>query len=325
MLIETEDGLQVAVSDDLATTVMGGIWFSFKDSIPEAQAKILTDGFNLILLGDPKQSLPETDETENEHGELDFLSAGTENLLPNVITEILVDEEAPLPAKKLEIYELITDNIIDLLESLGFVLNDDALTIEHLPEMIRLGQFFFELQGYEDLLGLGATLEAFDIPPVNRFLLLMQKYLGEEAPLDVYELLLQDVSEVTLKAIRDSLAQGDIDEGIPLPIVTRIRANKALLGETQAYAHVMNNGRVGSPMGTLLTFFESTLSSLLVAPDKDTYLQYAKELAGLYLISELNTPLIKERLGTHLFSIVTDHLAVVAVENLLEQLVLDND
>lgn len=321
MLIETEEVVMVGENEDLAATLMGGIWLSFKDTIPVPQAKILVDAFNLILISDPAQQNYEVN-PEDEDGEL---SDGNSSLLPNIITEILVDDQTTGPAKKLAIYELITDNIIAVLTRMGFVLNDDELTHERLPELTKLGNFFYEMDSYEDLIGLADVLDSSDIAPADRFLLVMRKYLGDEEDLGVYELLIQDVSEVTIQAIRDNLKQGDVEEGIPPSLALRIRANRTHMENTLAYTHVIHNGRVGGSVESFLNFFARQLEVYTDNPTPDNMIAYAKEITAIYLISEINTPRLILELSKFLATIVTDHLALIAVEQHIAKLVLDND
>lgn len=301
MLTETDEVVMMEAEEDFAATLIGGIWVDFKASIPDPQAKILTDGFNLILLNVP------------------------ESLLQNVITELLVDEEFDTAIKKKQIYELITNNIIDVLSRLGFIINLDEVTHERLEELIHVGNFFHEMDQYEDVIGLGNILDSVDIPPVDRFLLIFQKYMGDDVSLVNYELLLQDVSEVTLKAVRDNLLTGDVEDGIPMNIIKRVRANRGLIEETLAYEHVINNGRVGSPVETLLNFFKVDLVKLLDYPSMDNQIQYGKEVMALYLISELNNETLREQLLVLINEITTDHLALLAIEKMIGLLDLTND
>lgn len=301
MNIETDEVVVMGADEDLAATLIGGIWVDFKASIPDPQAKILTDGFNLILLNVP------------------------ESLLQNVITEILVDETFDTPLKKKQIYELITNNIIDVLTRLGFIINLDEVTHERAEELINVGNFFHDMDHYEDVIGLGDILDSVDIPPVERFLLIFQKYVGDSVSLVNYELLLQDVSEVTLKAIRDNLLTGDVEEGIPITLIKRIRTNKALIESTLAYEHVIHNGRVGSPVETLLNFFKPDLAKLLDYPSMDNQIAYGKEVMGLYLISELNSDTLREQLLVLVNNVITDHLALLAVEKMIDTLDLSHE
>jgi hypothetical protein len=293
MLTETDEVVMMEAEEDFATTLIGGIWVDFKASIPDLQAKILTDGFNLILLNTP------------------------ESLLQNVITEIIVDENFDTYIKKKQIYELIANNIIDVLTRLGFIINLDEVTHERLEELIHVGNFFHEMDRYEDVIGLGNILDSVDIPPVDRFLLIFQKYMGDSVSLVNYELLLQDVSEVTLKAVRDNLLTGDVEDGIPANLIKRVRANKALIDNTLAYEHVIHNGRVGSPVDTLMNFFKPDLAKLLDYPSMDNQVAYGKEVMGLYLISELNNDTLREQLLVFINDVIHDHLALLAVEKMI--------
>src|SRR5699024_33209 len=57
MVIEHDVAVVVEEDEDLTSIYVGGIWDEFKNLIPAPQSKLLTKGFNLIIVG----SIPEMD------------------------------------------------------------------------------------------------------------------------------------------------------------------------------------------------------------------------------------------------------------------------
>jgi hypothetical protein len=319
MIIETQDVVVMNEDEDLAATLMGGIWTDFKASIPEPQAKILTEGFNLILLSNPSES------DQEDLSDPDFNSGRQDTLLPNVITGLLVDENTHTPEKKNAVFQLITGNIIETLVKLGFTLNEDEVNPDRLTQLNQLVSLFYDLNNYQDLIGLADVLDSADIPPKDRYLMVMQKYLGENFDIDVYELMVDDVSEVTLKAIRDSLMQEDMTEMPAQSIIKRIVQNKAELDGTLVYTHIRNNGQVGGSVQSFLNFYRRELDALTDEPTPENLFKYGKEVIAIFLASELNTPVIKDRLMRFLADVVTDYQALIQIENLINRLVLTDE
>lgn len=319
MIIETQEAVVMHEDEDLAATLMGGIWSDFKDCIPEPQAKILTEGFNLILLSDPAQTQAEDLEDP------DFLTGRSGSLVPNLITEILIDENTHIPEKKNSVFQIITGNIIETLVKMGFTLNEDEVSQDRLMQLCQLVHLFYDLQNYQDLIGLAGLLESTDIPPKERYLMLMQRYKGDNFDIDVYELMVDDVSEVTLKAIRDALLQEEAVDMPPQTIIKRIIQNKDLLDGTLVYAHIRNNGQIGGSVQSFLNFYSRELEEYTDEPTPDKLVQYGKEVTAMFLASELNTPVLKDRLVSYLSGIVTDYKAMVDIETLINRLVLTDD
>ena len=319
MIIETQDAIVMNEDEDLAIPLMGGIWSDFKDSIPEPQAKILTEGFNLILLGSPAES------DQEDLSDPDFASGRHDTMLTNLITAVLVDDTTHTAEKKNAVFQLITSNIIEALVNMGFTLNEDEVSQDRLKPLCQLVSLFYDLNNYQDLIGLADVLDSADIPPKDRYLMVMQKYLGDNFDLDVYELMVDDVSEVTLKAIRDALLQEDITEMPPQAIVKRIIQNKVHLDGTLVYQHIRNNGTVGGSVQSFLNFYRRELETLTDEPTAESLLQYGKEVIAIFLASELNTPVLKDKLTRYLADIVTDYQVSIRIENIINGLVLTDD
>lgn len=321
MIIESQDAVMMDEDEDLAATLIGGIWTDFKASIPEPQATVLTEGFNLILLGMPR--------SEASVGDLDgddsYDGNRVDSLLPNVVLGMLVDDTIHTAEKKNNLFQLITGNIIETLVKMGFTLNEDEVDQERLTELCQLVSLFYDLNNYQDLIGLADVLDSSDIPPKERYLMVMQKYLGENFDTDVYELMVDDVSEVTLKAIRDALLQEDTTEMPPQAIIKRIIQNKAELDGTLIYKHIRNNGSVGGSVQSFLNFYRRELELLTDEPTPTSLFQYAKEVTSIFLASELNTPVLKDKLVRYLADIVTDYQVSIQIENFINRLVLTDE
>lgn len=319
MLINAEEAILVAEDEDLAASIIGGPWVLFKQSIPETQAKILVHAFNLILLADGTAS---GDTTELD---TDSVLNRPTSFLPTDINNLLVDEAVSTVNKKAYVYEMLIDNTINLLQQIGFIFNDDYVTAEMLPYVCKIGHFFYEMQGYQDLIGITDALQSQDIAPVDRFLLVLHRYLGEETDMSPYELLIQDVSEVTLKAIKDGLEGDDVSVGIPDSLIARVKANLLVLEGTLAYNHIRTNGQLGGSLDSFLSFFHKELAVLQEDLTGTNALNYIKEVMGFYLISEVNNPHIKERLNVLAYELIDDHLILNQAEALINQLVLANE
>jgi len=319
MIIETEEAVLLDDDEDLASGLIGGLWDGFRDSIPEPQAKVLVRGFNLIILSDPGQ---QAQDFEDDDG---VLGNKSESLLPQMIANVLVDESIVVSQQKMVIYELITNNIIEIMIRLGFVLNEDDLNHEKLQEMCDMISFFYDMDSYEDLIGLCGLLQSQDIPPVDRFIMAMQKYLGDDADLTVHELLLEDVSEVTLKTIADNLAFGEVTEAMPESLIQRVRGNAELIRGTMAFNHIINNAQAGNPLEAYINFFGPELGVLIDDGSTEANFQYCKEVMAIFLISEINSPRLKEDLTELLHTMINDFSVLNRFETLLNQLVLDHD
>ena len=315
MLITAVEAIIMAEEEDLAASIVGGAWIDFKQSIPEAQAKILVHAFNLILLADP--GAPETGEMDE-----DTIAGHPTSMLPVQINNLLVDEAVSLSNKKLYVYQMIIDNIMMLLTGIGFTLDEDYVNPEMLPYLCKIGHFFYDMQGYEDLIGIANSLESQDIDPVDRFILVLQRYLGEDTDMTNYEMLIQDVSEVTLKAIRDNLAEEDLSVGLPQALIARVKNNLEVIKDTLAYNHIRNNGQLGGSLESFLNFFAQELKPIQEDLEGENVLIYLKELIGFYLVSDINNDAIKEGLLQITYELIDNHLLLIKAESLINQLVL---
>lgn len=322
MIIETNEAILVEENEDLALVVMGGIWGDFKKSIPEIQAKVLTEGFNLILLSNTSSS------DINELLDPDSMSGFTNSTLPTIMTNLLVDDTIHTAEKKNLVFEHITGNIIELLVKMGFTINQDEASEEYLAQLTKIGSLFYDFEEYQDLIGLCDILASRDIPPKERYLLVMERYLGDTFDLDVYERLIEDVSEVTIKAIHDGLRREDASEGVPDNIVERVVGNKDLLEGTIAFAHIRNNGQLGGSVESFMSFFGVELDNIQTnsgGNETKAQFQYAREVLALFMCSELNNNVIRDSIMRYMSTRITDYPAMVKFEALVQKLVLTHE
>lgn len=298
MLIDLEESVDLNEEGNLADHMVGGMWITFRSAVPSLQTKILDNAFNLIMLSD-----------EN-------------SVLPSQIADVLANTDLDMPVKKQAIYVLLTVNTINLLTEMGVTLNQDVVGEDKLKELTRLLDLFLSLQDYQDLIGLKSLLECMDIPPVNRLLGIMEKFWGEDADLSEFECMVEDVSEVTLKAIKDSLFCPEELTNTPDNIVNRVLANKAFIEGTKAYGHLVNNGQAGGTMPTYLNFFKDPLEELLEANTLEGNLQYAKEVLCLFLISEINDHWLKEKALQYIYTVIEDITSITKVEEMIEGVII---
>jgi len=298
MLIERDDAVILEDGECLADTFVGGLWTTFRNSIPSLQSKELDKAFNFIMMADE------------------------DSLMPSQISHVLVDEYLDLPTKKQTVYVIIATNIIELLVRLGVVLNDDVAGEDKLAELNILAGFFYDLKEYEDIIGLKGLLESQDIPPVNRYLQAMTVFYGEEFDVSEFECLIEDVSEVTIKAIKDALFNPDDVETPPASLQRRIIENKGFLAGTKAYDHVTSNGQLGGAVSNFLNFFKDYLEDLLEDATEKNMLQYAKEVLGFFIISEINDEWLKDKASQYLYSIITDVVTLTKVEAMIEEVII---
>lgn len=290
---------EVYAVPDTIQHAMGDLWGTFLEMIPKPQGAILTQSLALILMSDE------------------------DSLVPNFVNDILIDEETDVVFKKMTLYGLLTNNIIHTLTAMGFVVSEHV-TCDQLEKLNGLIAFLFELEEYEDLIGLSGLLDSTDIPPVHRYVDAMNLYNGGMLLTDDYEELLDDVSEVVLKTVSANLLGIDPQEAVSELLQKRVRANKRIFDETLAFLHVTHNGGLGSPPETYMDFFQYELNQLLMVTTPAAQLKYAQEVIALHLISDVNDGRIAEVVLAYLEPIITDMAVLTQVEQLVNNLVLSS-
>lgn len=298
MIVDVEESVNLNEEGNLADNMVGGMWITFRNAIPPLQARILDNAFNLIILSDE------------------------DVVLPSQIADLLANTDLDLSVKKQAIFVLIAVNIINLLTEMGITLDADMVGEDKIKELTKLLDFFLSLQEYQDLIGLKPLLECMDIPPVNRLLRAMEMFWGEDEDLSEFECMIVDVSEVTLKVIKDTLFNPEELTNTPDNIVRRVHANKSFMEGTKAYEHLINNGQAGGGMPVYLNFFKPYLEGLLEVNTLESLLTYAKEVLSFYLISEINDHWLKEKATEYLYTVIEDITAITKVEQMIEGVII---
>lgn len=319
MLIEQDSAVLLEESDDLTSIYVGGIWDEFKNLLPEPQAKILIKGFNLIILS----SIPEFDTDNSE-----FKDSVPDTVVLSVLPSILLSEEHDLTAKKDSVYGLLINNTIDVLFGMGVKFDVEYLDIKILPELINLLDFFFILDGYEDLIGLKDIMDSQDSSAKDRLLLALETYHGEDFDIGTFEYLIEDVSEVTLTALVNSLKRnkdGSEEDPTPASLKQRIIDNKELFKDCFVTNHIKMGGELGSPVHSLMAFFKDHLEKLLDNPTDDNMYAYSDAIILIYLISEENNHNIKEGCLKILSEVVDDYYVFSTMETTVNKLVLRDE
>lgn len=318
MLIQADEAILMEPDEDLAASVIGGPWIEFKKTIPEVQAKVLVEAFNLILLTDSSNPV----QNESVPLDEDTVIARPSTLVPYQIGNLLVDENQEIAGRKLRVYEILLEAVLNLVRQLGFSINEDMVQAEKLPAVCKIAHFLFEVQGYQDLIGMAGILESRDIDPAERYIMCLQKFYGDELDVDVFYEILEDVSEMTLQTILNDLAGESMTDVLPESLIKRVQANKDLIEGTLALQHVRLNGQLGGTLDSFLSFFAGELAPLTNNLTGETVLAYLKELAGFYLISEVNSPHIKERLNVNINNWIDDPIVLMKAESFVNKLVL---
>lgn len=300
MLTEIEEAVDMNGVDGIADC-LGDIWTDFKQSLPPEHAKIYVEGFNLTLLSFP------------------------DSLLPVQINELIIDEQPSETSKNQILRNLITDNIMVILRGMGFTLDPDYADRDRLRELINLVNLVYELRGSEDLVGIADLLDCTDLPPMDRFIRVLERYMGEEIDSELYRLIVSDVSEVLLKALRDGLEDLDSLDSPPQEIIDRVIANKPLFTGTLAWDHVTQQGPLGSPIESLLKYYDGELQKLLVSENEQDVKRYGLNVIAFFLISEINNDQLKDTILRYLDDVVSDINVSMMLEEVVKQLELTHD
>lgn len=319
MIIEHDVAVVVEEDEDLTSIYVGGIWDEFKNLIPAPQSKLLTKGFNLIIVG----SIPEMD-----FSNMDDFDQLPDTVILNTLPEILLSEEHDITDKKKAVFGLLTNNIIEQLTDMGFKLDPEYLSLQALPALIDLLDFFYILEGYEDLIGLKEILDSQDIQPKERFLIALHTYYGESFDTGSLEYLIEDVSEFTLTALINALkrASGEEEEDeTPISFKMRIVNNKHLFKDCFVTQHIRMGGALGSSLPSIMSFFSTQLDKLLDNPTDDNLYSYSEAVILIHLISEENDTNIKESCLELLSEVITDFTLFTRVEAVINKLVLNDE
>ena len=285
---------------NLLTADVGGMAVAFLDSITEANATRLVNGYNLIKVTDP------------------------DTMLGSIVTDILVDQSVDIPLQKDTLLRLMLTNIIKLLRQASVHIDEDNVEFSDYDTIYQILDLFTIVDNIEDLMGLSIVLENQSISPKERFIQLYSTiYIEEdESVLERLHILIKDVSEVTLETLRLSLIYPKLEDIIPDKLVQRICANKDLLCKSFVGDFIRNGGNVGSTVENLLSFFSTDLN-LLRDPDYEFPLHYYVAVLGVIIISDTNNESIRSVFAKFAESTVEDVDLLMDIDKLLDGVVYE--
>ena len=285
---------------NLLSSDVGGMAVAFLDSITEANAKRLVDGYNLIKVTDP------------------------DTMLGSMVTDILLDETVEIPLKKDTLLRLMLTNIINLLRQASVKINTDHVEFSDYDLIYQILDLFTIIDGVEDLMGLSMVLENQAVTAKERFIQLFSTvYIEEdESTLERLSILIEDVSEVTLETMRLSLIHPKIEDIIPDKLVKRIIANKDFLCQSFVGDYIRSNGNIGTTVENLLSFFASDLNRLR-DPDYEFPLHYYVAVLGIFIISDVNNESIRAEFAKFTESTVDDVELLMDIDKLLDGVIYE--
>lgn len=286
---------------ELVIAACGNSWVEFSETIPPVHVETHENGIAIILEAFP------------------------DSLLPTQIIELVVDEQLDAQMRSVALRHVIYQNISELINKMGVVLNKDYLEIHHLPLLYQIAEFMFRVTEIEDSFQtVMPQLLASDTHPKYRFINALAKVIFDEEEPDISELeyIIDDVSEVTLKDLCDSIAQVDNQDIPPENIIDRVVAAREALDGSLGFQHVRNGGGLGSPIDSYMNFFNPELSALLGAESLESFVEYGKHVISLYLISEINDDKLKEALLAFFDGRIDDVSALIQIESMIKSLKL---
>lgn len=275
---------------------VGGVAASFLNHLTETNAKRLVDGYNLIAISDP------------------------DNSLAPIITEILISESTEITLKKETMLSLILNNIIATLRKASVYINEDMVTINDFDTIYNILNMFTIVDGVEDLMGISIILENQSITALERFIKCygMVYMVEEEVFLEPLYGLIKDVSEVTVETIKLSLILPEINDIIPDKLISRIKANKDLINTTFVGDYIRADGNIGLPVESLLGFFKPELT-LLRGQEDEFPMHYYNAVAAIIIISDVNNESLQSELISRIRDSVEDLDLIFDIDNLISK------
>jgi len=293
----------ILVNRELVIDHCGNVWNEFMETIPDPHVVLFEKGLAIIFRAFP------------------------ESLVSTQIVELVVDEQLDANMRSMALRKIIYDNIRDIINKMGVSLNNDYLEVDHLDLLCDIADFFFVVTLIEDSLHtIYPQLMATELHPKYRFINAFGKAMCDEEEPDLSELecILDDVSEVTLKEICDSLTGVENHDVPPENVIKRVVGAKATMDGSLGYQHVRNGGGLGSPVDSYLNFFSPELGKLLAENTLDSYIEYGRNVISLHLISEINDDKIKETLLRYFEGRLDDLTALIRIESMIKGLNLPN-
>lgn len=251
-----------AASDDLQS-----IWLNFEDSLRYEQTIPLNTAYNLISI------------------------TLKENSLSNFITTILSDNNTTLATKHQLIIKTLLEALVEVLSSMGIILNPEYIDISSLPDLNNILNTLFSTDDIDDVLGLINILDNETFDNKDKLINVIVKTLDLEDEGNL-PYIIESVSADVIKGLYIGLGAINIDDGdyVNPEVASRIRKNKTFLAGTLAGNHIINGGGVGASYIALSNLFINELGQILL----DNKKQYYKEILSICLISSMTPIEIEE-------------------------------
>lgn len=294
--------LELADDSEMVLATVGGIWSEFCSHLPTEQAKVLTKGCNIILLSEPESTLP-TD-----------------------IIELIIREDLEISNKKLVMYETFITAIIDILNRMGVKVNDELIEFEDLSTLTCMLDTFFEVQNYEDLIGLRELLDGAENTTEDKYVEVVYKLYKDQVEDKLHELV-TEVSLNVINGLRLGVREDDRDEVtlVPKEIITRMRAKVEYIKDTPIYNHILMDGQLGGDVESYISFFGRDLEPLLENPTNDNIIQYFKILVAIYIISDVTHDKLLDSLLRRSNELIEDYELSLKVDNYIRKVIVDED
>lgn len=271
------------------------------------------------------ETIPEVHVEQHEKGIAIILHAYPDSLLPTQIIELVVDEQLDANMRSVALRRVIYQNISELINKMGVTLSRDYVELHHLPILYEIVEFLYYVTLIEDSFQtILPQLLATDVHPKYRFINALSKVIFDEEEPDISELeyIIDDVSEVSLKELCDSITQVEDHDIPPENIIARVKATASMLDGSFGFQHIRNGGGLGSPVDSYMNFFNGELTALLANDTVESFVEYGRHVISLYLISELNDDKIKEALLVFFDGRIDDVSALIQIESIVKSLPL---
>lgn len=294
-MIFEKNGLDLT-DKSLLTDDLGDTWLAFAASITDFNTYTFNTSYNLISISDPQSTI-----------------GGT-------ILELLIDESTTTTEKTIAVRNVLFTNIISLVRNFGIVIDEDMLTINHLPALNTIIDLIYTLDGFEDLLSISEVLESSDMDPVDRFIRVLS-IINDLDDVSVYEHLIMSVSLFTLDTLRLSLVSYDQDVPVHVDVAKRIRGNRPFLAGTLAWSHIVNGGNIGGAYSLLINAYQKELTDI-EATDPEKFI---KEVTAFAVISELESAEILEQVNKEISTTITDPKIIFKADKMISGLKLEGN
>lgn len=277
-----------AAVDDLQS-----LWLNFEDSLRYEQTIPLNTAYNLISI------------------------TLRENSLSAFMTTILSDNNTTLSTKHQLIIKTLLEALVELLSSMGIILNKDYIDISSLDDLNNILNMLYSTDDVDDVLGLIDILDNDTFDNKDKLISAIVKTfdLDDEGNLPY---IIEDVSADVIKGLYIGLGALTIDDGdyVNPDVAKRIKKNKTFIGGTLAGDHILNGGGAGVSYVALTNLLVNELGVILLE-DKA---RYYKEILAICLISSMTSIEIQEGYEVLIKDMAEDMQDIYIGSKLLEEI-----